>query len=304
MSSNPVPMKTYISIITLLLLLGCKREKSTEILQQPFEPKEESLLDSEAADSLYFTDKDLLQIRAKSQSIKKEAFIAIPDDRAILQAVVESRKVYEEADEYVLDYTYPYLNEEVNAGYKKFNDYMDESYLNLERTVNEILEDKELLCDTLKIKRFRDKRIIDFKLHANDRNLVSILLYKENYYSGMLHSTYMFDCLNYNVEKEEFIYFDDFFVEGSEKKVFNLINQIIYDRIHSGEMYYDCWEISDTDFRAFKNNFVINDHAIEFYFDDCIICPSYTGQYSVVIPLAEIMHLIQRYQQPLLIASN
>ena len=86
--------------------------------------------------------------------------------------------------------------------------------------------------------------------------------------------------------------------------VFDLINQTIYEQIHSGEMFYDCWEISDTDFKAYKNNFVINDNAIEFYFDDCIICPSYTGQYSVVIPLIEIMHLIERYQQPLLLASR
>ncbi|AWH75584.1 hypothetical protein DCS32_15870 [Dokdonia sp. Dokd-P16] len=299
-------MKIYLVVITLLFISGCK-EPTDKLKKTPLNTesqKEAGLLDPDSADSLYLTDKDIMEIQAKSQLSKKEALIKIPDDRTILKAVVESKKLYKEADDYLLDYTYPYLNETVNPKYKAFNEYMAESYSNVERTVNEILEDKELLCDTLSIKRFRDKRIIDFKLHANERNLVSILLYKENYYSGMLHSTYMFDCLNYNVDKEEFIYFDDFFIAGAEKKVFDLINQTIYDQIHSGEMFYDCWEISDTDFKAYKNNFVINDNAIEFYFDDCIICPSYTGQYSVVIPLIEIMHLIERYQQPLLLASR
>ena len=259
------------------------------------------MLDSDSADSTYFTEDEIRELQAQSQKLKKEGLIAIENSIPALEELVQSKKVFKEADEYLLDYTYPYLNENSNPRYKKFNDYMSESYLNIERTVNEILEDKELLCDTLNIQRFRDKRIIDFKIHSTQNDLISILLYKENYYSGMLHSTYMFDCLNYDVKKQEFVYFNDFFIEGAEKKVFDLINQTIYDDIHSGEMFYDCWEISDSDFKAYKNNFVVNGDNIEFYFDDCIICPSYTGQYSVVIPIPEIMHLIKGYQRPLLV---
>lgn len=293
-------MKIVFTTLTILLLLSCKQH-----LEESIVPKntntENSALDPDSADSIYFTDKDIRELQAKSQLVKKENLLAIEDDLPALQEAVQSMKLYKEADEYVLDYTYPYLNEDIDRRYKTFNDYMSESYLNIEQTINQILEDKELLCDTLKIKRFRDKRIIDFKVHATQNNLISILLYKENYYSGMLHSTYMFECLNYDVKKQEFITYNDFFLEGSERMVFDLINQTIYDDIHSGEMYYDCWELSDTDFRAYKNNFVINGDAIEFYFDDCVICPSYTGQYSVVIPILEIIHLIKGFQKPLLL---
>jgi hypothetical protein len=293
-------MKTYLTIVTILLLLGCK-QKTDRGPALKNSTAEESVFDTDSADSTYFTEDEIRELQAKSQALKKEGLIAIENSIPALEELVQSKKVYKEADEYLLDYTYPYLNENSNSRYKKFNDYMSESYLNIERTVNEILEDKELLCDTLNIQRFRDKRIIDFKIHSTQNDLISILLYKENYYSGMLHSTYMFDCLNYDVKKQEFVYFNDFFIEGSEKKVFDLINQTIYDDIHSGEMFYDCWEISDSDFNAYKNNFVVNGDNIEFYFDDCIICPSYTGQYSVVIPIPEIMHLIKGYQRPLLV---
>ncbi|RMB64118.1 DUF3298 domain-containing protein [Dokdonia sinensis] len=293
-------MKSLVITLALLSILSCK-EQTSQIVDPLTEETTESILDPDSADSLYFTETEIRELQAKSQSLKKEGLLAIEDDIPTLQEAVQSKKIFKEADEYVLDYTYPYLNEEIDARYKKFNDYMAESYLNIERTVNQILEDKELLCDTLRIQRFRDKRIIDFKLHSTHNNLISILLYKENYYSGMLHSTYMFDCLNYDVNKQEFITYNDFFLEGSEKMVFDLINQTIYDDIHSGEMYYDCWEISDMDFRAYKNNFVVNGDNIEFYFDDCVICPSYTGQYSVIIPIPEIMHLIKGYQRPLLI---
>jgi hypothetical protein len=282
------------------MLIGCKKQVPIAPSKQTQEVVE-SNLDPDTADSLYFTENEIRELQAKRQVLKKERFIASEDDNVTLQEVIQSKKIYQEADAYLLDYTYPYLNEQVNPAYKKFNEYMTESYLNIERTVNQILEDKELLCDTLKIQRFRDKRVIDFKLHSTQNNLISILLYKENYYSGMLHSTYMFDCLNYDVKKQRFIYFDDFFIESAEKKVFDIINQKIYDQIHSGEMYYDCWEISDLDFSAYKNSFVVNGDNVEFYFDDCVICPSYTGQYSVVIPIPEIMHLIRGYQRPLLV---
>lgn len=293
-------MKTFLIIVTILLLLGCK-QKATQGPTLKNSTAEESVFDTDSADSVYFTEDEIRELQARSQALKKEGLIAIENSIPALEEIVQSKQVFKEADEYLLDYTYPYLNENSNPRYKKFNDYMSESYLNIERTVNEILEDKELLCDTLNIQRFRDKRIIDFKIHSTQNDLISILLYKENYYSGMLHSTYMFDCLNYDVKKQEFVYYNDFFIEGSEKKVFDLINQTIYDDIHSGEMFYDCWEISDSDFKAYKNNFVVNGDNIEFYFDDCIICPSYTGQYSVVIPIPEIMHLIKGYQRPLLV---
>jgi len=140
-----------------------------------------------------------------------------------------------------------------------------------------------------------DKRIIDYKIYNAKDNLVSVLLYKENYYSGMKHSTYMFECLNYEIDTHRFIYYNDFFEKHSEKELLSILNNLISDAINSGELYYDCWVLSESDFRAYKNNFVINDDTITYYFDDCIVCPSYTGTYSIEIPLIKVMHLIKTY---------
>jgi hypothetical protein len=289
--------RTLYLFILCISLYSCKKETPPTV--QP--PSENNLEDITTTIPDRTIDKDILENQAIKHSIKKEQFIDQEDKKEQLQELVTSKKIYEEDDEYVLDYTYPYLNEKIDPNYAVFNTYLTESYLNVERTINEILEDKELLCDTLKIDRFREKRIIDYKLHSTANNLISILLYKENFYSGMKHSAYTFDCLNYNTESQSFIYFDDFFMPGAETELFVLINQTIANDIYSGDMYYDCWQLSEMDFRGYKNNFVINGDFVEFYFDDCVICPSYTGTYSIKLSLPKILHLIKQYQQPLLL---
>lgn len=293
-------MKIFVLLFALSVsLYSCKsKQEENPSLETPSES--EIVVDNISTDTLYFTDRDLEQIRARKQSIKKKELLALPDDKETLQELLTSKFIHKEDDAYILDYTYPYLNEDLDPGFKVFNNYLAESYLNTERTINEILEDKELLCDTLKIDRFREKRIIDYKLHSTTNNIISILLYKENFYSGMKHSAYLFDCLNFDTEKDAFIYFDDVFVEGSDQEIFNLINKTITSEIESGDMYYDCWELSERDFLAYKNNFVINDEAIEFYFDDCVVCPSYTGTYAIKVPVVKLLHLIKYYEFPIL----
>ena len=86
-------------------------------------------------------------------------------------------------------------------------------------------------------------------------------------------------------------------------EVFKTINATITQGINSGELYYDCWEVSEGDFKAYKNNFVINNDMIEFYFDDCVICPSYTGTYAIEIPIKKLMHLLKKYNDVPLIGS-
>lgn len=288
---------TFVLLGILISIFSCKNDPK-KIEQSSFEIETEEMVDRTLNGTL---DKDILENQVSKQSIKKTQLIGQEDEKEALQELVTSKKIYQEDDAYILDYTYPYLNENIDAGYIAFNSYLKESYLNVERTINEILEDKELLCDTLKIDRFREKRIIDYKLHSTANNLISILLYKENFYSGMRHSAYTFDCLNYNTETHSFIYFNDFFVPEAEDKLFTIINETISNDIESGDMYYDCWQLTEMDFRGYKNNFVVNGDFIEFYFDDCVICPSYTGTYGVKLPLPKILHLIKQYQQPLLL---
>ncbi len=297
-------MKTVLPLLLLLLVASsCKEEPNKPAIDTRLQTfaRDSSLLDNDSADSLYLTNADIRELQAQEQQRKKEGLLAIPDDKMALENTIITKKITLSEDDYVLDYTYPYLDESKHPSFKTFNDYLKESYLNTEQTINEILEDKELLCDTLNIQRFRDKRIIDFKVFSTANNLLSVLLYKENYYSGMIHSAYMFDCLNFDIQKNEFIYFDDFFVAGAQQEVLTMINSTINQEITSGKMYYDCWELSKEDFMAYKDNFVVDGDHISFFFDDCVICPSYTGTYAVEIPVTKMLHLIKEYQKPILL---
>ncbi len=291
-------MKTLFICLIFLSFIACKKEISPQKTpdSEGIENKTEQNMDQNVQDtSLVFSNENIELNQEKTKSIKRERLIKAEDDKTQLQELVISKKFYKEEDLYILDYQYPYLNEDIDSKYAVFNDFMKENYLNIEKTENQILEDKELLCDTLKINRFRDKRTIDYKIFDVKKNLISVVLYKENYYSGMLHSTYLFDCVNFDLKKHDFVYFNDFFETGSEEAVFKILNTIIKESIASGELYYDCWELSEGDFKAYKNNFVINNNIVEYYFDDCVICPSYTGTYSIEIPIEKIMHLLKKY---------
>ncbi len=281
----------------MVCLIGCKKETSPQqTLDNKNTQTKKTIENQNTRDSVaVFSEKNLEPDQEKTKAIKKERLITAKDDKTQLQELVVSKSFFKEEDLYVLDYKYPYLNEKIDPLYSVFNNFISENYLNIEKTENQILEDKELLCDTLKINRFRDKRIIDYKIYSAKNDRISIILYKENYYSGMLYSTYLFDCINFDLKKHNFIYFDDFFETDTEEEVFTTINTIIKNGISSGELYYDCWELSKGDFKAYKNNFVVNSDTIEFYFDDCVICPSYTGTYSIEIPIKDIIHLIKKY---------
>lgn len=287
-------MKSILLFLSLIALISCKQTVDKDTTAPVNEMVNEVQTITTTKDTTYFDLEKTREIQAKNQLLKKEGLIAIKKDILGLQDLVISKTFFKEDDDYELDYTYPYLDETRNAGYKKFNNFMTLNYLNTERTINEILEDNEIICDTLSIPRYRDKRIIDFKIESTQNDMISILMYKENYYSGMLHSTYMFETINYDLRNQEFINFENFFISGSEEMVFNIINKTITDRMNNGDMYYDCWQMSMDDFMIYKNNFVISGENLAFYLDDCIICPSHTGEYKVLIPISELAHFIQR----------
>ncbi|WP_378182776.1 RsiV family protein [Aquimarina sp. SS2-1] len=294
-------MRTLIITIAIVSLMACN--KRTEIRENPQKDTTESeqIRDQTIDSTHYFSEESLELNQEKTKSIKVERLVETEDDQKKLQELVIAKKFYKEEDLYILDYKYPYLNEEIDTNHTRFNDFFAENYLNIEATENEILEDKVIFCDSLGIGRCMDKRIIDYKIYSVKSNLISVLLYKENYYSGMKHSTYMFECLNFDLGNHKFIYYNDFFIDNSEKELLSTINKIISNSINSGELYYECWELSEEDFKVYKNNFVVNDDTVAFYFDDCIICPSYTGTYSIEIPIHKILHLIKVYNDKPLI---
>ena len=228
--------------------------------------------------------------------IKRESLVEKKDDKKELEKLVVSKTFKKDEDLYLIDFKYPYLNENIKESYRNFNEYLEDSYMDLNGVEASILEDKELYCDTLRINRFREKRIVDYKIYNLNEQLISVLFYKENYYSGTLHPSYTFDCLNFDLERSVFMNYEDFFNEGSEEEMKKIINEVLSEKINSGDIYYDCWEISFDDFFEYKDNFVVDDQKVEYYFDDCVICPSYTGTFSVEIPLEKLLPVLRRYK--------
>ena len=289
----------YLSVAFLILVLvSCKNEKqdSNNIVEQPnqrdvLEPFEYTL----PYDTIYNVSEAELN-KTKQVVIKRQTLIDKKDDKLELEKLVTQKTFKKDEDLYLIDYKYPYLNENLKESYHNFNEYLEETYMNIAGVEASILEDKETICDTLSINRFREQRLVDYKMYNLNETLVSVLFYKENYYSGTLHPTYSFDCLNFDLERSVFMNYEDFFNQGSEEEMTKILNEVISEKITAGEIYYDCWKISFDDFFEYKDNFVVDDYKVEYYFDDCVICPSYTGTFSVEIPLEKLLPVLKKYK--------
>ena len=291
----------YVSIILIALtLFSCKNK--TEKQQQ----NEEQLTVDSNKEILPFEDvlpfdtlsknKNAELKKTKSIVIKRQSLIDKKDDKAELEELVIHKTFMKDEDLYLIDFKYPYLNEQLKESYHNFNEYLEETYMDIAGVEASILEDKELICDTIRINRFKEKRLIDYKIYNINETLVSVLFYKENYYSGTLHPNYSFDCLNFDLERSVFMNYEDFFNEGSEEQMTKIVNKVLTEKINLGEIYYDCWEMTLDDFFENKDNFVVNDYKVEYYFDDCVICPSYTGTFSVEIPLERLLPVLKKYK--------
>lgn len=232
--------------------------------------------------------------KAASLKLKQNALIAMKDDRSKLQELIIEKKYHKKTASYSLDFTYLLLNESLNPTNANFNEYINENYVDILGTEKEILTSKQL-CDSIQSDRFNEKRYIDYKVYNLNEQLISVVFYKENFYAGTLHPTYSFDCMNFDLNKGVFMNYEEFFREGSEDEFTDILNEEIRKKIQKGDMYYDCWEVSNDDFFDYKNNFVINDTDVEFYFDDCIMCPSYTGSYAIKIPIDNLLPVIKKH---------
>ncbi len=282
--------KTLSLFILLVLVFACKNDTKTEDY-----PVIEGTEDNEIIDTLKVTqsDKDLQNL--EKIEIKRKELIEKPDEKKELEKLLVDKDFFKETDFYVLDFQYPYLNQNLKPTHVNFNEHISKKYLNIKEVEAQILEDKELLCDTLRIHQIREKRIVNYKIYNVNEQLVSVLFYKENYYSGAMHPSFTFDCLNFDLERGVFMKYEDFFSQGSEEELRKIINELIFERIKSGDMFYDCWEITQDDFFRYKNNFVVDDKSVEFYFEDCVICPAYTGEYSIIVPIEKLMPVLRRY---------
>lgn len=283
--------RVFLVTTVLFLLLACKEDAKKEVIDETL--IEET--DSQVGDTIVANENDLDLQRQIDVELRKKQLVERPDEREQLEELIIAKQFLREEDLYTIDFKYPFLNENLKPSYVNFNEYIAETYLDIPGVEAQILEDKELLCDTLRINKYREKRYVDYKVYNVNEKLVSVLFYKENFYSGTLHPSFTFDCLNFDLGRSVFMNYEDFFIEGSEEELRKILNEILIAKIESGEVYYDCWGISEEDFFEYKDNFVVDDRKVEYYFDDCVICPTYTGNFSVEIPLEELLPVLRRY---------
>lgn len=285
-------MKYIYMLLICFTFFNCKTDKKESSPIWDENVKDELPL---LNDTITLKDGDL-ESRVKAISIenKQKQLIEKKDDQETLEGLVLEKSYVVKKDNYVINFRYPQLNESFNSKHSNFNDFINNYYVNISKTESDILQAKAF-CDSIESIKFREERFIDYKIYSLNDALISVLFYKENFYSGALFPSYSFDCFNYKLSSSVFMTFADFFIAGAEEELIHVINKTIKSKISKGEMYYECWEISIEDFTEAKNNFVINDTNIEFYFDDCVICPSYTGTYSIEIPLVDLLPLLKKY---------
>lgn len=284
-------MKYLYLVLVVLLFSNCKDDK-----------REDAILDSEASeqvdphatDTFQIGDRDVDAInRSLSIEYKQNEFIEKKDQRSEYEKLIINKKYEIDHQDYTINFNYPLLDASIKASNENFNEFINEYYVNIKKTLSDIQESK-MLCDSIDAMEFREDRFIDYKIYIINDQLVSVLFYKEDFYSGAMHPSYAFDCFNFDLNRGVFMTYEDFFNKGSEEELLTILNNKITTNIKNAALYYDCWEVSANDFFDAKNNFVINDNNVEFYFDDCVMCPSYTGTYSIALPLVELLPVLKK----------
>lgn len=287
-------MKILITLLCIISFLSCKKETNNQLEDDSIMVEEE--FETTLGDSITTNEENEIEFK-KEQSIKikRETILKKPDDQAELKELVLSKSFLKDEECYLISFKYPSLNEKIKASYANFNSYLEEDYLNLKGVETAILEEGEMICDSTQTLENRSKREVDYKIFSLDDKLISVLFYNENYYYGTPHPSYSFYCLNYDLSRSTFMKYEDFFNTGSEEELREILNEVLTKKIRSGEIYYDCWAISAEDFYRSKDNFVINNLSVEYFFDDCVICPSYTGTFSVSIPLELLKPVLKQH---------
>ncbi|KAA5826228.1 DUF3298 domain-containing protein [Algibacter amylolyticus] len=283
----------YLYLVGLLVVfLACKNDKREE------NTLENKVLDSVKRmplDSLKLKDFDIESLdKSVAIELKQKQLIEKKDESEELEALIIDKHYLVEKKDYTINFKYPLINESYKPTNRNFNEFINDYYVNITKTESDILESKAF-CDSIGAKKFREERFIDYKIYNVNDQLVSVLFYKENFYNDAMHPSYSFDCFNFDLNRGVFMTYADFFTQGSEEELVDIINKNINKQIGKADIYYDCWEVSLDDFSISKNNFVLNDTYIEFYFDDCVICPSYTGTYSIELPLTDLLSVLKKY---------
>ncbi len=206
---------------------------------------------------------------------------------------INTKSFYKKEDSLILDYKYPHLNEQYNPLFSSFNSFIEKTYLRTEKSIQQVLHNNDLSCDSFFKDAERKRRNINYKIYTKNNQFLSVLLYKTNYYDDEHHNSFMFKGLNYDLKTGTFVTYQDIFESNSDKFLLFKLNQELQARIVIQDSFNDCWEFTKDKFEVSKNNFVINSEHIKFYFDDCTVCPTYSGNYFLEIPLEELSTILK-----------
>lgn len=213
---------------------------------------------------------------------------AVIDDYQEVEDSLKNKRFYKETENYCIDFCYPYLNENFNPKFENFNNYIENQLLKLPEIESNIIESQALLCEVTGEKPTVEYRLAEYKVFLQSEDHLSILFYLENHYSDTKATYYTFKTINFDMISGKILNFDDYFSQGTTEDVLSVINDEITTEINKGDMHYECFNVTLTDFEQAKNNFVINDNSIEFYFNDCVMCPSFVGTYEIEVSLEKL----------------
>ncbi|WP_299623027.1 RsiV family protein [uncultured Tenacibaculum sp.] len=279
-------MRIVSFLIVVLAITSCKLDK---------EPSHNAA-EVRSEDSLIINDTVTIQLNTEElqQNVKINPIKSDEDDSNFIKDYVVHKQLYKETDNYIIDFCYPQLDENYNPKFELFNDFVENELIQLSRIEQDVLESQELLCDTLQKNPIREHRIGEYKIYQQKETHISVLFYLENHYAQTKTAYYTFKTVNFDKIKGKLLHFEDYFLPESLSEVHQILNSEIRTQIAKGDLFYECFEVSLDDFEVAKNDFVVNDNHIIFYFNDCIMCPSFVGTYSIEIPLEKLKPVLQQ----------
>lgn len=288
-----ISKKIGILLFSIFSLTACKADKENDVKNKKNEVLE-IVLDTIINDTIKDTAV-LNYVEIKKSELKIAPIKNSVDDTEVIDDQITFKQFYKETATYTIDFCYPYLNEKYDPKFENFNTYIETELLKLSEIENNILESQELLCDTTKLNPCREYRIAEYKVFLQNEKHLSVLFYLENYYSNTKTAYYTFETINFDMIKGEILTFEDYFNEGSIHEVLEILNTEIQVAIDSGEMFYECFTVSLDDFTVAKNSFVFNDDVLIYYFNDCVMCPSFVGTYEIAISLEKLKPVLKKY---------
>ncbi|SNR14501.1 RsiV family protein [Tenacibaculum jejuense] len=279
-------MRIVSFLIVVLVIIGCKLDKEPIHTTTKISSK----------DSLMINDSVTIQLNTEElqHNVKINPIKSDEDNSNFIKDYVVHKQLYKETDNYIIDFCYPQLDENYNPKFELFNDFVENELIQLSRIEQDVLESQELLCDTLQKNPIREHRIGEYKIYQQKETHISVLFYLENHYAQTKAAYYTFKTVNFDKIKGKLLHFEDYFLPGSLSEVHQILNSEIRTQIAKGDLFYECFEVSLDDFEVAKNDFVVNNNHIIFYFNDCIMCPSFVGTYSIEIPLEKLKPVLQQ----------